>query len=196
MKGFEQLSWFYDAVVIPLNRFRLGAWRQQLVADLQGDVLEIGVGTGLNLEFYSSGAKVTALDPNRTSLQAARKRATQAGARLQLADAQALPFVDHSFDAVVSTLVFCSIPKPTTALAEIRRVLRPGGRLIQMEHTRTGRRWPDLALSVLAPAWYVISGGCHITRDTDALLVRQGWRLLRHEQHAGGLVRLLVSTPA
>jgi ubiquinone/menaquinone biosynthesis C-methylase UbiE len=195
MKGVEQIGWLYDAAVGTMNRLKLGAWRRRLVADLQGDVLEIGVGTGLNLAFYRAGTHVTALDPNPDLLAIARRRAHPRGYQLQVADAQALPFAADTFDAVVTTLVFCTIPDPRQALHEIRRVLRPGGRLVQLEHTRTGRDGPDRFLSLIAPTWQVVTGGCHLNRDTPALLDREGWHLLQHERRAGGLIRLLVSTP-
>jgi len=97
----------------------------------------------------------------------------------------------------VSTLVFCSIPDAALAgtLAEIARVLRPGGRFPQLEHTRSGHRPLDRALDAAAPLWLRASGGCHVNRDTAALLAAAGWRIACHERHAGGLYRLLVSTP-
>lgn len=185
----------YDAVVEPLNRFSVGRWRHELVGGLAGDILEVGVGTGLNLRFYGPAARVIGIDPEAALLAAALPRAQPRGYHLGLADAQALPFANAAFDCVVSTLVFCTIPEPVPALSEIRRVLRPGGKLIQLEHTRTGKPVPDAMLSLLTPAWSRISGGCHLNRDTPGLLEREGWQLCRHERRIGGLFRLLEATP-
>ncbi len=195
MKGVEQIGRLYDAVVKPLNRFGLGDLRRELVGTLAGDILEIGVGTGLNLRYYGPHARVTGIDIDGGLLEAAGPRAEPQGYRLQQADAQMLPFPDASFGSVVSTLVFCSIPEPALALREIRRVLRPGGRLLQLEHTRTGRWWIDPALDAITPVWKRIAGGCHPNRDTPALLEASGWKIERHERHGAGLIRLLVSTP-
>lgn len=197
MKGVLQIAALYDGIIESFNRAGLGRLRRQLVGQLSGDVLEIGVGTGLNFRYYGPGARVTGIEPEMALLRAAKARARQRGYRLEQACAQALPFPDASFDIVVSTLVFCSIPETvlTAALAEIRRVLRPGGKLLQLEHTRTGKRWFDAVLDAIAPLWLKLSGGCHVNRNTPALLARSGWRLERHDRRAGGIYRLLVSSP-
>lgn len=195
MKGVEQIDCLYDMVLRPMNLLGLGAHRYHLVHELAGDILEVGVGTGLNLVYYGPVARVTGIDPNRELLNAARGRAGRRGYLLQAADAQALPFADRSFDAVVSTLVFCTIPAPLAALQEIGRVLRPGGRLLQLEHTRTGRDRPDAILDLIAPTWQRIAGGCHVNRDTVALVAAAGWRVQQHERHAGGFIRILISEP-
>ena len=195
VKGLEQVDWLYDAAVTPINWLGLGAYRRRLVGDLAGDILEIGVGTGLNLAYYGPAARVTAIEINPDLLRTTVPRAARRGYRLQAGDAQSLPFRARSFDVVVSTLVFCTVPDPLAALEEIRRVLRPGGRLLQLEHTRTGRPIPDTVLDLIAPAWRLATGGCHPNRDTAALLTDRGWHLHHHERRAGGLLRLLISTP-
>lgn len=195
MKGVEQIDWLYDMILRPMNLLGLGAHRRRLVHDLDGDILEVGVGTGLNLIYYGPAAHVFGIEPNLELLNAARERAVRRGYLLQAADAQALPFADASFDAVVSTLVFCTIPDPALALQEIRRVLRPGGRLLQLEHTRTGHDRRDALLDLIAPAWQRLAGGCHVNRDTAALLGQSGWQIQHHERHAGGFIRVLISEP-
>ena len=188
----------YDRVIGSFNCLWLARLRRGLVAPLTGAILELGVGTGLTLPYYGPGARVVGIEPAPTLLSGAAPRALARGFALHRARAEALPFADSSFDAVVSTLVFCSIPEAALAgtLAEVRRVLRPGGRFLQLEHTRSGHRPLDRVLDAIAPLWLRASGGCHVNRDTAALLVAAGWRVARHERHAGGLYRLLVSTPA
>lgn len=195
MTGVEQIPPVYDGVVGPINRFLIGKWRAELAAPLRGAVLEIGVGTGLNLSYYGQGARVTGIEPERALMPAAHARAARRGYALSVGDAQQLPFADGSFDAAVSTLVFCSLPDPARVLDELRRVLRPGAKLFQLEHTRTGRPRIDAVLDRFAPTWHRISGGCRINRDVSAILHASGWQIERHDQHAGGLLRLLVSSP-
>lgn len=195
LRGIEQRPAVYDAVVQPMNRGRLGGWRRRMFGDLRGAILELGVGTGLNLDAYGPDALVTAIEIDHDLLWAARGRAARHGAQLVQADAEQLPFASASFDAVTSALVFCTIPDPSAALREVARVLRPGGRLLQIEHTRTHHRQIDTALSLITPIWKRVAGGCHLDRDTPALLESLGWRLTRHEQHIGGLFRLIEAVP-
>lgn len=197
MGGVLQAAPVYDAFVGTFGLAGVGRLRQRLVSNLAGEILEIGVGTGLNLRHYGPGARVTGIDPAANLLRAAVPRACVGGHALVLASAAALPFPDAAFDAVVSPLVFCSIPTPLLlpALAELQRVLRPGGRLLLLEHTRTNRPWLDRSIDALAPLWLCLSGGCHLDRDTPALLACAGWDIARHERHAYGLYRLLVALP-
>jgi ubiquinone/menaquinone biosynthesis C-methylase UbiE len=193
MRGMEQRPAVYDAVVGPMDAARLGRWRRRMFGDLRGAILEIGVGTGLNLRAYGPDATITALEIDRELLWAARDRADERGATVVQADAERLPFAAGSFDIVTSALVFCTIPNPAAALVEVARVLRPGGRLVQIEHTRTNTAF-DVALSAATPLWKRVTGGCHLDRDTPALLQALGWRLTRNERHLGGLFRLLEAT--
>ncbi len=194
-RGVEQRPAIYDALVKPMNAGRLGSWRRRMFGELRGAILELGVGTGLNLDAYGPDALVTAIEIDRELLWAARERAASHGARLIQADAERLPFAAASFDVVTSALVFCTIPDPAAALREVARVLRPGGRLLQIEHTRTNRRRIDAALALITPVWKRVAGGCHLDRDTPALLESRGWRLTRHERHIGGLFRLIEAVP-
>jgi len=198
MRGVLQAATVYDAFVGAFGLAGVGRLRRRLVGDLAEDILEIGVGTGLNLRHYGPRARVTGIEPAAALLRAAVPRARARGYFLARASAAALPFPDAAFDAVVSPLVFCSIPAPLLlpALAELRRVLRPGGRLLLLEHTRTGRPRLDAVIDACAPLWLRLSGGCHLDRDTPTLLVHDGWRVARHERHARGLYRLLVAVPA
>ncbi len=198
MHAILQDATLYDRVIGSFDRLGLARLRRRLVGPLGGAILELGVGTGLTLPLYGPDARVVGIEPEGRLLAGAAPRARARGYALHRARAEALPFADASFDAVVSTLVFCSIPEAALAgtLAEVRRVLRPGGRFLQLEHTRSGHRPLDRVLDAIAPLWLRASGGCHVNRDTAALLVAAGWRVARHERHAGGLYRLLVSIPA
>jgi len=153
--------------------------RQRWVPRAHGAVLEVGVGSGLNLAFYDPTrvTHVVALDPSAPLLARAAPRAADAHVAVELVrgDAEALPYADASFDSIVMTYTLCSIDDPLRALAEIRRVLRPNGELFFVEHgishvERTGR-WQRR----LTPYWKRIAGGCHLDRDTGALLAQAGF---------------------
>jgi SAM-dependent methyltransferase len=141
-----------------------------------GRVLEIGAGTGLNLEYYGDAVTDLVLtEPEEPMARRLRQR-VQRGEVVE-APAERLPFPDDAFDTVVSTLVLCTVPDQPGALAEVRRVLKPGGRMLFLEHVRASD--PDLAKwqDRLMRPWRVIGYGCHCNRDTAAEMTRAGFRL-------------------
>jgi ubiquinone/menaquinone biosynthesis C-methylase UbiE len=147
--------------------------RRRLLASARGRVLEIGAGTGLNLPFYTGAVSELVLtEPEEPMARRLAKRA--AGRAIVSARAEALPFPDASFDTVVSTLVLCTVEDPAAALAEARRVLRPGGRLLFIEHVRADgalARWQDR----LEGVWRHVGNGCHANRDTLTTLSAHGF---------------------
>ena len=172
----------YDWMTAALEREALGERRLALLSDLTGEVVDVGAGTGVNLRYLESAARVVAVEPEPAMRrQLARKRADAAVA-VELVDAvaESLPFQDASFDAVVFTCALCTIGDPDAALAEARRVLRPAGRLVFLEHVRgSGRlaRWQDR----LTPLWSRLMAGCHPNRDTAAAVERAGFSIGRVE---------------
>jgi ubiquinone/menaquinone biosynthesis C-methylase UbiE len=158
--------------------------RAKVVPEAQGRVLELGMGSGLNLPFYDAG-KVTHVEGLEPSPEL-RKMAEGKGAGLDLAitdgRAEALPFESASFDTVVCTYTLCSVQDPAAALAESRRVLKPGGRLMFCEHGAA----PDLNVEVwqrrIEPLWKVIAGGCHLTRPVAKAITAAGFHIERHDQ--------------
>ena len=171
--------------------FFFSRWRAGLVRDLPGDVLEIGVGKGENLAFYQRARGVWAMEPDLARAEHARRTARRAvvATSIQVAPAEALPYADGSFDHVVSSLVFCSVRDQRQALAEVRRVLRPGGTLHMVEHVRP--RHPLLASLARAatPAWSRIAFNCHLDRPTVDVLRELGWQVEIHRR-IGVFVRL------
>ena len=163
----------------------LAPYRDRVVSSARGRVLEVGIGSGLNLPFYASAAtEIIGLDPSPKLLEMANKAAQKIPIPLRLIEgtAEAIPIEDHNVDAVVTTWTMCSIPEIQTALQEMRRVLRPGGRLFFVEHGRATeprvRWWQDH----LTPAWKHLSGGCHLNRAIDELVENAGFRIERLDQ--------------
>lgn len=176
------IGWLYDLGARLGERKGIAERRRRLLASLEGEIVEIGAGTGLNLPHYARAARVVAVEPDAGMAKRLRRRAWEARVPVEILEAAAetLPFPDASFDHAVSTLVLCSVSDPAAALAEIRRVLRPGGSFVFLEHVRgDGRlaRWQDR----LAPV-HVRVAGCHPNRDTRAEIERGGFRVERLER--------------
>ena len=154
--------------------------RENWIPQAKGDVLEIGIGSGLNLPYYSTQVKrVLGVDPSLELQQMARKR-TQNHVHVEFLSQSAemeLPLPDESIDTIVITWTLCSIPKPDEALRQMRRVLKPEGQLIFIEHGRSRDSsvvaWQDR----LTPAWKHIAGGCHLNRKVDELVSAAGFRI-------------------
>ncbi len=189
-------SCLFDVAMKPLEALRLTERRRQLLGSASGRVLEVGAGTGANLPHfrYEHIADLTVTDIEvRPRLQhRVRWTAAAAGlnpARLAVREAPAerLPFEDASFDCVVATLVFCTVSDQQAGLSEVRRVLKPGGTLLFMEHVRPPQPVPAKLFAVLNPAWGLVSGGCNLTRNTLAGLRQAGLPPRLYGTFAGGI---------
>jgi ubiquinone/menaquinone biosynthesis C-methylase UbiE len=153
--------------------------RDELIRGLAGRVLEIGAGTGLNLPRYGEAARVVAVEPEPTMARMASVRGREAAAHVEVLRgvAEALPFRDDAFDAVAACYVLCSVADPASALAELRRVLRPGGPLRVYEHVRSGDpRWARVQ-DLITPVWHRFGCNCHPNRNTAALLEAAGFEV-------------------
>jgi SAM-dependent methyltransferase len=155
--------------------------RQSLLSQASGAVLEIGFGTGANLTFYPSHLySLTAIDPNPGMIPFGRSHLAERiiPVNLALASAEWLPFPSASFDTVVSTMTLCSVSHLSMVLRELLRVVKPGGRLLFLEHgqspDRSVRRWQD----GLTPAWKYLGDGCHLNRPMDQVIQGQGWNVV------------------
>lgn len=166
---------FYDRLSRVSEQRFLGDYRRRLLDGIDGDVLDVGAGTGANLPYLDDAASVVASEPDRAMRSRLTARA-RSRPRVETSDAAAesLPFPDGRFDAVVCTLVLCSVHDSDRALAEVRRVLKPTGSLFVLEHVRGSGmlgRWQDR----LTPVWSKISGDCRLNRDTSSALERAGF---------------------
>ena len=139
-------------------------------------ILEVGVGTGANLSFYPEGLTLTAIDFSSGMLDGARKKAQELDLEVEfrLMDIHNLEFADHTFDTVISSCVFCSVPDPRTGLTEIHRVLKPNGRLVMLEHVCSGRPAIGLVMNLVNPL-IVLGLGENINRQTGKLLREVGF---------------------
>jgi ubiquinone/menaquinone biosynthesis C-methylase UbiE len=155
-----------------------------------GRLLEIGAGTGLNFAHYPCEAHGAATEPSREMLRRAREKPRPAAVRLVQTSAEALPFADDSFDAAFATLVFCSVASPPEAFAELRRVVRAGGRIVLLEHVRPAN---PLGFVFDALSFFTVRlFADHFNRRTAEDARRAGLRLLRVEPHALGIIQLIV----
>jgi len=178
-------NWYERHLLPYLIDFACGikpVWRQrrQVVPLAEGRVLEIGIGTGLNLEHYDKSRveTIVGLDPALEMHRLARKRLQKSGIPVEMVamSAERIPFGDATFDTVLVTYSLCTIPEPLAALREMRRVLKPVGKLIFCEHGLA----PDPPVQVLqrrlTPLWSKLAGGCHLDRDIPGLLREAGFR--------------------
>ena len=194
MRGVEQIPWLYDAGMVVLEKTGLGHWRQWLAeGTAPGRVLDLGCGTGRNLPLYRDGVRVVGLDPCLESLRKARTR--RPGVLLVRARAEALPFRSGAFDTVVSGLVFCSVGDVPRGLAEVRRVLKPGGVLRMLEHVRADSRLAAWLQDLTQPAWTWFTGGCHPNRETEGAVEAAGFTIDPATRRARGEMRRFAARP-
>ena len=195
---YDAFAPHYERALRPLERLILTRLRAATLRALDGGgdvgggrlLLEIGAGTGLNFPHYPASAHGAATEPSREMLRLAQTKPRPAGVRLVQTSAEALPFAEDTFDAAFATLVFCSVASPPQAFAELRRVVRAGGRIVLLEHVRP----PGL----LGPVFDAIS--CvtvrlfddHFNRRTAEAASRAGLRIIRIEPHALGIIQLIV----
>jgi SAM-dependent methyltransferase len=165
-----------------------GRCRAQLVAEAAGDVLEIGVGRWPNLKRYQTVARLVGVESNRRGVFLVRRRIRRflPAAEIIYSPLEALPFADASFDTVVSSLALCTARDPAATLAEIRRVLRPGGRFLFLEHVRARNRFARALQTVLTPLWCRVADGCHLDRDTLSAIAAAGFQVTMLAQRDGG----------
>jgi ubiquinone/menaquinone biosynthesis C-methylase UbiE len=200
---FDRIAAPYDRGMAPLEKLALRQMRARLLPYARGKVLEIGIGTGANLPFYTPAVCLFAMDESVDMLAAVARRLSALGrcVRLSQMDVESLAFPDGTFDTVVTSLVLCSVLDQRRALNQLRRVLRkPGGRLLLLEHMRPQNRPLAWLVDLANIPWVAFNGRCNLNRQTQQALIEAGFELERVESHLGGFLRLIVarttSTPA
>jgi ubiquinone/menaquinone biosynthesis C-methylase UbiE len=186
---WDRLAPRYDKKMRTPERLLFAGGREWVCARARGEVLEISIGTGRNLPHYASDVRLTGIDISSGMLEIARTRAAQLGRDVVLGvgDAQALELHDESFDTVVCTLALCSILDARAAVAEMRRVLRPGGRALLLEHVRSPHRFVQMIQRALEPIT-VWLGGDHLVREPLELLEAEGLEIDEVERSKLGIV--------
>lgn len=190
-KRYDRIAQIYDALEW-LPEFQFQHWRKDLWRNVHQDekVLELGVGTGKNMPYFPQGTQITAIDISEKMLARAGRRAKRLGidVKLQVADAQELPYTDAAFDTVVTTFVFCSVPDPIKGLREARRVLKPGGRLLMVEHVLSEHALLRQLMEWLDPVTHFL-WGAHIDRETVANARTAGFIRVREQDLALDIVK-------
>jgi ubiquinone/menaquinone biosynthesis C-methylase UbiE len=162
----RMFAWGYDRFLSPAEKAGLGDMRRELLAQARGRCIEIGAGTGLNLDSWPADLEELVLTEPDPHMSSQLRRNLDRDARVVEAPAERLPFDDDHFNTAALTLVLCTVPDPAAALREIDRVLKPGGRLLFLEHVRAAEpglaRWQDR----LETPWKWLGDGCHCNRDT------------------------------
>jgi ubiquinone/menaquinone biosynthesis C-methylase UbiE len=191
-RRYDRQAPWYDLNDMPMELFARRL-RRRLWANVDGGrLLEVGVGTGRNLPYHPPQREVTAIDISPKLLAKAARKARKRGqpVALGLMDAQRLAFGDGSFDSAAATFVFCSVPDPLVGLAEVRRVLKPGGRFLLLEHVRLKNRILGWLMDRLNPIAVRLSGA-NINRDTVGNVAKAGFEIVAVDSHMGGLVKLI-----
>jgi ubiquinone/menaquinone biosynthesis C-methylase UbiE len=179
----------YDRQIAFFERIQFAGGREWLGERARGRVLEVAIGTGLNLPHYPADVTITGIELSPAMLAIARQRARGLGRDVDLreGDAEHLPFDDASFDTVVCALSLCTIPSPDAAVAEMRRVLGPGGRLLLLDHI--GSTWPPIyAAQWLMEQITIRAAGEHFTRRQLPLVKAAGFQIVETERHLAGTV--------
>jgi phosphatidylethanolamine/phosphatidyl-N-methylethanolamine N-methyltransferase len=200
MACFDALASGYDLFMWPLEWALFARLRQRALCALRSSafprlVLEVGVGTGANLPFYPDSSRVVAVDASAEMLTVARRRRTRAVVQLSQTDVHQLAFPDATFDGVVGSFLLCNVTDPLAVLQEVRRVLRPGGRLLLLEHVRGAHPWVARLTDLLDLPWHAWNKSCHLNRETEATVTSAGFTISHSERYALGIVQLIEAMP-
>jgi ubiquinone/menaquinone biosynthesis C-methylase UbiE len=193
IKRYNRLAPYFDGMEAVLEGLLFSRWRQRLWSKVTGQhILEVGVGTGKNFRYYPTDARLTAIDfsPNmleRARLQQARKKLA---VHLDLMDVEQLYYADNSFDTVVATFVFCSVPAPRKGLRELYRVCKPGGQVILLEHVLSSKPLLASFMRLLNPL-VLAAVGANINRETVKNVQACGFNQVLVDAHSGDIIKLI-----
>jgi ubiquinone/menaquinone biosynthesis C-methylase UbiE len=181
-KRFDRIAWIYDFMESPMEILSVSAWRSELLSNVRGKVLEVGVGTGKNLPYYPEGIELTGMDISLKMLERAKQRADtlKIKAELLLMDIEKMTFPDRYFDTIVSTFVFCSVPDPIQGLREVKRVLKDDGVALFLEHVRSEHWFLGKMMDIFNPVVRSLIGP-NINRRTVENIRKAGLNIISLE---------------
>jgi ubiquinone/menaquinone biosynthesis C-methylase UbiE len=181
-KRFDRIAWIYDFMESPMEILSVSAWRSELLSNVRGKVLEVGVGTGKNLPYYPEGIELTGMDISLKMLERAKQRADtlKIKAELLLMDIEKMTFPDRYFDTIVSTFVFCSVPDPIQGLREVKRVLKDDGVALFLEHVRSENWFLGKMMDIFNPMVRSLIGS-NINRSTVENIRKAGLNIISVE---------------
>ena len=192
-KRYNRIAPVYDFMESLIERSRYSGWRQLLWSKVEGNkILEVGVGTGKNFPFYPAGKDITAIDFSEKMLDRAREKAKKQDIEIALRqmDVQNLSFEDDTFDTIVSTFVFCSVPDPIKGLKEIKRVCKPNGKVLLLEHVLSANRFLAFLMNIVNPL-VVRTMGPRINRKTVENVSISGLKVEKVTDLAAGIFKLI-----
>lgn len=194
---YDLLAPIYNLMEWPAEQLLFRRWRKRLWGEVNGPkVLEIGIGTGKNISLHPLNVQVTGIDISSGMLNKARDYISKHQIRnvdVQEADVQQLPYTDNSFDEVVGTFIFCSVPDPVKGLKEALRVTKPGSHLYLLEHMLAGNNWLAAIMKKVDPIFHYITG-VHIARETLTNIEKAGWEILNADKLiSNGVFQMIVA---
>jgi ubiquinone/menaquinone biosynthesis C-methylase UbiE len=192
-KRYDRMAAVYDFFEQPMEKMMFKKWRGLIAQDLEGKVLEVGVGTGKNIPYYPDDIDITAIDFSEKMLARARGQAARLNKKIEFfqMDAQCMDFPDNTFDRVIATFVFCSVPDPVKGLQEIRRVCKPDGKIILIEHVRSEKKVLGLIMDLFNPLPLHIYGA-NINRQTVENVRKAGFVHVTVTNLTGDIVKKIV----
>lgn len=192
---YDRISPYYDLMELPLEKLLFSRWRRRVFDALEGNsILEVGVGTGKNLDFYPADKSITAIDFSKGMLEKARRKAQkkELKADLEHMDVEDLQFDDQSFDTVLATFVFCSVGDPIKGLQELKRVCKRNGKVILLEHVRPATKLLGRLFDLLSPITVKLIGA-NINRNTVLNMRMAGLHIIEEKNLFRDFVKLLVA---
>lgn len=193
IKCYDRLAPYFDGMEAIMEGLFFSRWRERLWSKVTGEhILEVGVGTGKNFRYYPKNARITAIDFSPKMLELSKQKQTRKNiaVHLDLMDVERLYYADNSFDTVVATFVFCSVPAPRAGLRELYRVCKPGGQVILLEHMLSSKPWLAKLMQALNPL-ILAALGANINRQTLKNVQACGFNQVLVDSRSGDIIKLI-----